>query len=326
MTGKANMKVLAAFTVFRCKAEWIRRNWLAREMNDLYQKGYAPVAACCFKSTIAATVQILIEQYGYKRSDISIIWGGLSTTKKVKKKRSQTGSLANKKDAFLDRAAEQGVDDELAAEMWAEIEAMEEEVEEKVNLDIPSSYRLMAQNRKARQEEIDRFQSGQSKICFFTFKAGGVGLSLHHTDEMTQQKVRHKPNGYAIEEDIPLIPIRPRSVILTPTYSAPELVQGLGRCPRLTSLSDTNQFVVFYRGTIEERVAQSVSQKLKCLKKVTRLKESWEDIITKHNHKGEVITEDIKELPSEQIIQSDNPEEDSFLGSDSDGDDEGGKD
>ena len=97
----------------------------------------------------------------------------------------------------------------------------------------------------------------RSKGCIFTFKSGGVGLSLHHKWPDT----------------------RPREGYLTPVYSAMELVQGLGRLPRLTSLSETFQFMVYYGGTIEDQVAAKVSQKLGCLSKVVRQRESWEDII-----------------------------------------------
>jgi hypothetical protein len=148
-----------------------------------------------------------------------------------------------------------------------------------VIVDLPEHLRLGAQSQEERQREIDRFQSGRTFFCLYTFKAGGVGLSLHHTDEFVKEKVRHKESGYAVEEDIPNIPVRPRWNFVTPTYSAIELVQGLGRCPRLTSLSNTHQELVFYRNTVEEDVARIVAQKLRCLKKVVRMREKWEDVI-----------------------------------------------
>lgn len=117
---------------------------------------------------------------------------------------------------------------------------------------------LGSQSRKQRQQEIDKFQRGDSLYCFYTFKSGGVGLSLHHEN----------PN------------CRPRKAIIAPTYNAKELVQGLGRFPRLTSLSDTIQEMVFYRGTVEESVAERVAVKLKCLRAVVSQRESWSDILT----------------------------------------------
>ena len=154
-------------------------------------------------------------------------------------------------------------------------------VEKVITFEEDPSLRLGAQDPLERQREIDRFQKGKSLYCFFTFKSGGVGLSLHHTDDLTTFKCRRKESGYVVEEDIPLVPTRQRELFCAVTYSAIELVQGLGRCARLTSLSDTKQTVLFYRGTIEEQIAYVVSVKLKCLRKVTRggKMDSWEDVI-----------------------------------------------
>ncbi len=308
--GSGRMAILAQFTIFRREAETIRAEWLAQEMYHRYREGFAPTAALCFKAPIARAITILIEKYGISRDQISVIWGGLDKTRTVKKKKRDTLSEEERQeleDKFNELSATNGD----AADLLASIMDMDEEVVEQVNQDVPKHYRLGSQSRQERQNEIDRFQSGKTVFCFFTFKAGGVGLSLHHTDEQTTIKARRKPNGYVVEEDIGSIPTRPRCTILTPTYSAPELVQGLGRCPRLTSMSDTYQYVVFYRGTIEEQVAHTVSNKLRCLKKVVRMRESWEDIILKSG-KGEVITETIQALPKDEevkLITPDNPEE-----------------
>ena len=75
------------------------------------------------------------------------------------------------------------------------------------------------------------------------------------------------------------------------------MVQGLGRAPRLTSLSVTKQTLLFYRGTVEDEIADIVSQKLRCLTKVVRQKESWSDVIvggdkSKYMENGELALED----------------------------------
>ncbi len=141
--------------------------------------------------------------------------------------------------------------------------------------------RLGTQSLTQRQEEITRFQTDVSRFCIFTFKAGGVGLSLH----------QNKPE------------YRVRDSLVAPTYSAVELVQGFGRGARLTSCSDTIQTMVFYKATIEEDVALLVSKKLKCLRHITLQKESWEDIITDtrvdlHEHLviGKEVESDIDEV------------------------------
>lgn len=269
----------------RCmSAEFIRAPHLAKKMYEAWQQGYAAVCAVKYKRTLIKVVQILMDKYGVSRDAISLIWGGGQT--KLNKKQKLKSSLTAKTAAL----------EALGMDVKKLMEEMAlEQVEERVLEDIPEHYRLGAQSQEERQKEIDKFQSGKSEFCLYSFKAGGVGLSLHHTDEFTTQKVRKKESGYAVEEDIPLIPVRPRKNFVAPTYSAIELVQGLGRCPRLTSLSHTIQELIFYNNTIEVDVAQIVQQKLRCLSKVVKMREKWADVI---DNRGatKVHTENTKDL------------------------------
>lgn len=267
-SSQAAFNILAQLQVFLKAAETNhdRVHRIAREMYHGVKEGFASVAAVRFKLTICKVVEILITDYGVKRDEIALIWGGAPTaSKKQKIKRSILDSPQ-----FLEQMAATGL-------TFEDLDL--DEVEEKEVQAWPKEYRLGNQNFKERQKEIDRFQSGKALYCMYTFRAGGVGLSLHHTDDLTKEKVRHKESGFAYVEDIPLIPTRPRRVVVTPTWSAIELVQGVGRCPRLTSLSDTNQIMEFYRGTVEERQARVVGVKLHCLSRAVRNKESWEDLI-----------------------------------------------
>jgi hypothetical protein len=95
------------------------------------------------------------------------------------------------------------------------------------------------------------------------------------------QRCRRKDSGYVVEEDISKIPTRPREVLVTPTWSPIELVQGVGRAPRLTSLSTTKQHLIFYAGTIEGRVADIAGRGLRCLSKIIKQRESWSDLVVK---------------------------------------------
>lgn len=115
---------------------------------------------------------------------------------------------------------------------------------------------LPTQTVEQRQDNIDRFQSGRSKICLFTLKAGGIGLSLHHD----------RPG------------LLPRTLIIPPTWSAIELIQSLGRAHRINSLSTTDQYIIFYRGTVEEQVAAKVEMKLRSLKELITRRETWHDL------------------------------------------------
>jgi len=263
---------LVEWLKFRQEAELIRAPYIAGEMYRGVQEGYAAVAALNFKATEAKIAHVLYTRYKVPRSQISLIWGGSSI---YSLKQEDKISMDEIRGMLAGIMRGEQVDPKLLAKAKQQLLAQNAGLG-----DVPPELDLGPQNYEKRQVEIDRFQSGQSLYCLFNFKSGGVGLSLHHSDALTIQKVRRKSDSaYAYVEDIPNIPIRPRITYLAPTYSAIELVQGLGRVPRITSLSDTLQTLVFYRGTIEAAVAAIVSQKLRCLKHVVRQKESWESVI-----------------------------------------------
>lgn len=286
--------ILVEWLKFRQAAEMCRKNFLARKMFHGVAEGYATVAAMCFKQSMAAVVKILVEKYHVHRDNIAMIWGGSAdfTARAAEKKYSD----AEIQQIFADMIAGKTIDSATTKAVKKQLLLSAEGLG-----NLSDSLRLGPQNFKQRQLEIDRFQSGKALYCLFNFKSGGVGLSLHHCDEMTTQKVRiHPKTGFCYVEDIPLIPTRPRLSYLTPTYSAIELVQGLGRAPRITSLSDTLQNLCFYRGTVEQKVAAVVGQKLKCLQKVVRAKEDWTDVIYSYGHNKK--HEDVH-VPDEEAIE-----------------------
>ncbi len=301
----SNFAQLVEWLKFRQKAELLRARFLARQMNEQVERyGMAAVCACNFKATIAKVAHILYSEYNVPRSKISLIWGGSAT---YSGKKEETFSQADIQ-GFLSQVLQGGQVDmnkmkKMRQQLLADIAGLG---------NLPPELELGPQDYEKRQEEIDRFQKGDSLYCLFNFKSGGVGLSLHHTDELTTQKCRRKPtSNFAYEEDIPNIPTRPRVTFLAPTYSAIELVQGLGRAPRLTSLSDTSQIIVFYRGTIEVAVAGAVSAKLRCLKKVVRQRESWEDVIIgKPKALAENTTVDETEVVEEDMLGEEGEDED----------------
>ena len=280
----------------RCMAaEYCRKDHLAEMMYLKWKAGYAACCAVKYKRTLIAIVQILESTFGISRDKITLVWGGGQT--QLNKKQKNKAAINAKADALK----AMGID---AEELMEDMDLTD--VEERTLEVLPEHLRLGAQSQEERQREIDRFQSGKTQFCLYTFKAGGVGLSLHHTDEFVKEKVRHKESGYAVEEDIPNIPVRPRWNFVTPTYSAIELVQGLGRCPRLTSLSDTHQELIFYRNTVEEDVARIVAQKLRCLAKVVRMREKWSDVIVggisadEHIKNTEGMIDDPDDLASDE--------------------------
>ena len=256
---------------FNQQAEIERADWFARNAKDGIAEGYQVAIACKFKGTLAKTALLLVTKYGIPRERISMIWGG-DTVYSGSKKFYTPDEITQ---VLMSTINGEKVDTKLLKEIKRQLLAGQAGLG-----DLPKELELGPQSAEDRQREIEKFQSGKSDVCLYSFKSGGVGLSLHHCDEWTKEKVRRKKDSnYAYEEDIPSIPTRPRLVFIAPTYSAIEMVQALGRCPRITSLSDTLQTLVFYRDTIEELVAINVSQKLRCLKQVVRKKESWQDMI-----------------------------------------------
>ena len=109
------------------------------------------------------------------------------------------------------------------------------------------------QSAEARQRDVDAFQRGEKDYMLLTIQAGGVGISLHHEYESA----------------------RPRHIILPPTWSAIDLIQCVGRSHRLTSMSNTLQEILWYRGTIEEQVAATVENKVSCINRAVAAKEQW---------------------------------------------------
>lgn len=292
--GGSKLDILVQLIKFQQAAEIVKAHSLARAMYEAATlHGKAPVAALKYKASVAKTVRFLVEEFGVPRDQISLIWGGGNTSvSKKRKEKIDVKSKLTSNAALMELLGEGGIDlYDLGLGS----------AEKAIEVDTDPALRLGAQTPEERQKEIDKFQKGKSTYCLFTFKSGGVGLSLHHSDELTKEKCRRKESGYVVEEDIPNIPVRPRECFLAVTYSAIELVQGLGRCPRITSLSDTPQTILFYRGTIEERIAYIVSVKLKCLRKVVRNKESWEDVIL-----GGVSEEDRKDEVAKGIALLEN--------------------
>lgn len=298
---------LVAMMKFSQAAELIRHEEIADRAHDICQRGKAAVIAVKFKETIASTIKVLMNTHGYKRSDISIIWGGMGGSFTA------DGKVKLKEKKINERIFNIFMPEDLALLKTLNIRVLvvndsnevvktlelSQELDERAKLteaglvsvtaEDLALMKLGTQNASSRQLEIDRFQTGKSKICLFTFKAGGVGLSLHHHDATCL----------------------PRESIIAPCYSAIELVQGLGRAPRLTSMSDTVQTLIFYKGTIEEHISAKVSQKLRCLREVVRQRESWEDMICEEVNnqitpKQQLVTEVVDDSTTEEEDDNEN--------------------
>ena len=89
-----------------------------------------------------------------------------------------------------------------------------------------------------REMAIRRFQANQEKFIVCNIRAGGVGVSLHD------------PTGQ-----------KPRLALISPTYSAQDLRQALGRVHRAGGAYSI-QRLIFAAGTVEERACEAVATKL----------------------------------------------------------------
>lgn len=92
-----------------------------------------------------------------------------------------------------------------------------------------------------RARTIIDFQRNRLDVIFCNIQAGGVAVSLH--DDLTQV---------------------PRTCLICPTYNAVDLKQVLGRAHR-DGGGFSQQFLVYFAGTHEERVARSVNRKIDCI-------------------------------------------------------------
>lgn len=217
--------MLVALMMYRHKAEWLQAPYLAEAYDRIVKSDKAPVIACCFQDTICRIIDVLTTKYGYSRESISVIWGGKHRNKQKRLK------LKGKQDEEFD------------------FYGTEENI---------SRFKIGTQSREDRQKNIDAFQDGKSLGCLFTFKSGGVALSLHHFKEGQ----------------------KPREVIATPTYSVIELVQGFGRSHRINSVSDTFQAIGICAGTIQEtHVMPKLIPKIASLGAILGSRESWADCL-----------------------------------------------
>jgi len=111
-------------------------------------------------------------------------------------------------------------------------------------------------SQKQKAEHKAAFQFGKSDVMVLNVKAGGVGLSIHHNPQNIDKT-------------------KPRAVILPPVWSGIDMVQVLGRAYRRDNVSDVYQEILWYAGTIEERVCDLMGDKIKAMGGVASSREPW---------------------------------------------------
>jgi superfamily II DNA or RNA helicase len=96
-----------------------------------------------------------------------------------------------------------------------------------------------SQSIKERSKSIDDFCSDKSRVIICNIMSGGCGINLHDI------------NG-----------TYPRVSIISPTWSAQDLIQVLGRIHRAMGKTDCVQQIIFCKGTIEESVGNVIKSKI----------------------------------------------------------------
>lgn len=95
------------------------------------------------------------------------------------------------------------------------------------------------QSFKARWKDVDDFQSDKKRILICNLKAGGVALSFHD-----------------------LIGKHPRAALLSPSFSAIDMLQALGRCHRQGGKTKVYQRIIYAANCIEEHACNKVQARL----------------------------------------------------------------
>lgn len=119
------------------------------------------------------------------------------------------------------------------------VEAIEKQLAKNRKFDGKIARIVGGQSDKVRQKDIELFQSDDKRIMIANLAAGNAGVSLHD-----------------------LIGNFARGSIISPSYSAINLLQALGRIHRAEGKTKCIQKVMFAAGTIEEDACKRVQSKL----------------------------------------------------------------
>ena len=119
------------------------------------------------------------------------------------------------------------------------VEAIEKQLTKNRKFDGKIARIVGGQSDKVRQKDIELFQSDVKRIMIANLAAGNAGVSLHDLN-----------GNFA------------RGAIISPSYSAINLLQALGRIHRAEGKTKCIQKVMFAAGTIEEDACKRVQSKL----------------------------------------------------------------
>lgn len=133
--------------------------------------------------------------------------------------------------------AEQAMDEGMSVAIFVNFDQTIEEIKKRLHFSVGEI--RGGQTGPERDQAIEKFQRGETRIMLANLKAGGVGVSLHDV------------HGNF-----------PRLALISPTFSALDLVQVLGRVWRQGSKSKALQRIVLAAGTVETHIHSRLKTKL----------------------------------------------------------------
>ena len=136
--------------------------------------------------------------------------------------------------------AQEAVDENMSVVIFLNFDHTIRELYDRLSeAEIPFGQIIGGQTTDERDLHISRFQNGDARVMLANIKAGGVGVSLHDL------------NGD-----------HPRLALLSPTFSALDLTQALGRVWRQGGKTKSLQRIVLAAGTVEEHIHKRINNKL----------------------------------------------------------------
>ena len=308
-------QVMVAFMVMARAAELATVDTWVADTIEAHRQGYAPVIAIRFVETLKELVMKLCDSEYFKSKNltqkkISLIWGGnreikledLLPENRAAEIAVKMGMwiLDNPDEARKPKADDIGITKEEFRAFHKGIKYTSERIFREMTKDAFAmrneklrEMKLHNQNQNERHENVQAFLNGETEFCIYTLSSGGTGISLDHR----------------------YIHTKPRKVMSTMTYWAEEFAQALGRCVRITTLTDTTQEIYVPEGTIlSDHMAPKLAQKLKSVDAIgssnVDLAGELEIAIRKRAAIIKLTADDLKASESTGVIETDDDDDD----------------
>ena len=308
-------QVMVAFMVMARAAELATVDTWVADAIHAHQNGYAPVIAIRFVETLKELVMKLCESEYFKSKNltqkkISLIWGGnreikledLLPENRAAEIAAKMGMwiLDNQEEARKPKAEDISITKEEFRAFHKGIKYTSERIFREMTKDSFAKrneklreMKLHNQNQIERHDNVQGFLNGETEFCIYTLSSGGTGISLDHRYQHT----------------------KPRKVMSTMTYWAEEFAQALGRCVRITTLTDTTQEIYVPEGTIlSDHMAPKLAQKLKSVDAIgssnVDLAGELEIAIRKRAAVIKLTADDLKASESTGVIETDDDDDD----------------